>query len=559
MLCCALSTCAHEPIPPTPVTTTARPASSAQLEHATLAATDVGFCLITSSGTLRCRTTDRFSSQLGPQSELPQGRFVSIASVRSTFCALRDDGSVACWNANPQAPTPALFPGRYRAIRGGQWRLCGLTTDGALECHVGGRTDETFQPAMAVNGGPFEWLSTTGHACVLSRTEAVCVVPNCQTNDPATCHDEHFRIPGAFRALASADTVRCALSVDDQLNCFGNSGEALEVPPSWTGPWARLFASSKAVCAQTTAGELRCTSKQKGAELRYRTALFVTKVLTPVIEGLSPTGELAGPVTAPGTRFDALATGDGTVCGRTGDLVVCAGTFVIDEPALTDIERTGVTRLWEGEDRRICAASSARQTCFGTLRTANTMETALADPPPVASVFGRRNTACRIESGRVRCEDKGRFGKPIRPPDGVFTEVQGGNDFWCAQRADGRLQCWGEVQGRPVSTPPGEFGAYALGGLHACALTREGAIKCWGNDYFGQVSQAPPGKFTSLLTNYLHTCATRDDGAVLCWGSAHGALFSMPLARPRLPVTFDSGACAVSEDGRIGCWGKTRW
>jgi alpha-tubulin suppressor-like RCC1 family protein len=183
-----------------------------------------------------------------------------------------------------------------------------------------------------------------------------------------------------------------------------------------------------------------------------------------------------------------------------------------------------------------------------------------------------------------------------------IVQIDAGQDYACALRANGRVMCWGAngsgqlgdgtFTGR--ATPREVVGLQdvvqiSAGDGHACALTEAAALKCWGYNSSGQlgaasseacilnssalcsttpVSVAGLMNITFVTAGAAHTCALTAAGGVKCWGSdLLGELGNGPLPGGMTPtdvVGLSSGVtalsagsitCAVTESAAGLCWG----
>ena len=74
-------------------------------------------------------------------------------------CALRNDGTVACWgyNQDGQATPP---PGTFTQLGAGEWNTCGVRTGGTLSCWGNNSQNQSIPPLSflaftQVTGGEF--------------------------------------------------------------------------------------------------------------------------------------------------------------------------------------------------------------------------------------------------------------------------------------------------------------------------------------------------------------------------------------------------------------------
>ena len=251
--------------------------------------------------------------------------------------------------------------------------------------------------------------------------------------------------------------------------------------------------------------------------------------------------------------------------------------------------------------------------------------TDLLPRPVVKLALGHQHTCVVLDDGTARCWGDNFYGQLGNGEDGVadrvpqtpqgfgstgsVTDIACGEEFTCAIRTDGTVECWG--RGGSGQIGHGAFSGIttpyptsptisaidiALGGMAACALLQDGSVKCWGNNDYGQLgigsygggsyfspqtqsSGALGGKATIIFmswypgTNYDHVCATMENGDVMCWGwnsndilglgnGDNPAAISSPTISPSMSsVTQDvtmggEHTCIVyNNGGGVGCFG----
>ncbi|MFN7147376.1 MAG: hypothetical protein ACK4YP_26645, partial [Myxococcota bacterium] len=98
-------------------------------------------CGLTEPGELACVEADRVmaqGSEYMPAAgwSLPKGPFTAVVSGYQHGCALRPDGTVACWGRDVAGETEPP-PGTFTKLALGEKRSCGLASDGAIHCWGG--------------------------------------------------------------------------------------------------------------------------------------------------------------------------------------------------------------------------------------------------------------------------------------------------------------------------------------------------------------------------------------------------------------------------------------
>ncbi len=182
-------------------------------------------------------------------------------------------------------------------------------------------------------------------------------------------------------------------------------------------------------------------------------------------------------------------------------------------------------------------------------------------------------------------------------PETDWTHVTAARDTTCAQKADGRLYCWGSnvndetskagassvLAPHLVETAPGvadkdwtEF----VTGQTSCGLKASGSLFCWGRNSEGQLGDGtttrsaipklvkPGTTFVRVRTGLAHVCAIATSGQLFCWGRNHATQVKAgENGRHTAPLLVDastdwsdlalgtSHSCGLKSDGRVLCWG----
>ena len=142
----------------------------------------------------------------------PTGPFTDFSRGTDHVCALRSDGSVACWgdDRHGQASPPS---GSYSAISSGEHGACALRDDGAAVCWGSFEVDPSANDTAA---GPFTDVSRgSDHACALGADGSIACWG-------ANAHGQATPPSGEFSAIDSHDGGSCALRNDDALVCWGS-------------------------------------------------------------------------------------------------------------------------------------------------------------------------------------------------------------------------------------------------------------------------------------------------------------------------------------------------
>ena len=86
---------------------------------------------------------------------------------------------------------------------------------------------------------------------------------------------------------------------------------------------------------------------------------------------------------------------------------------------------------------------------------------------------------CVLDAGSIKCHLRGNedVGQ-IDIPEGVFTQVEVGDDFTCALHDNDDVQCWGSING----LWEGNYTQITASNDSFCALDDVGNVSCYGDD-----------------------------------------------------------------------------
>lgn len=426
-------------------------------------------CAIRPNGTVACWGNNDFG-----QSTPPVGTFISLSAGWSHTCGIRTDHTVACWGSASSPPAE-----KFAVLSGSSGFVCGILTNGSLRCWGDNGYGQTDPPA-----GAFSAVSSGGdHVCAIRSDHTIACWG---LND----YGQASPPVGSFKAISAGTDTTCAVRMDGTLSCWGK----VDKQPEGTFKSIAVRDENRG-CGIRTDGSATCWDS----------------------------GSSGFP--APSGAFTAIALGDFYACGMRGDgKVACWGDSYFGNSA-------GQATPPDDQFLSIAIGSSS---CGG-------------------------DYLCGIRTdGSIICWGQLRAGAP----EGSFTALSAGLGHACAIRSDQTIVCWMN----PVGTvPPGKYRAVSAGYDHDCALTVEGKPVCWGSNSHGQ-STAPDETFSSIACGYRHTCAMRPNGSVVCWGAiatgpdspvwSSTTSFS-PAQSPAGAFTslaIGSHSCGIRPDSSVECW-----
>lgn len=182
--------------------------------------------------------------------QFPKGRLEHIAFDELSACGIRDDHAIVCDGTAVQQL--ALLMGNYQQLLvAGDGGVCGLTTDGTLNCH-GISASANLPPLREVSVDPVGMMG----GCGIDLTGHL------------HCWDYYCPIPGTFSHVSLSYFDACAITTEGQLQCWNyrltrddcnSPPSAIELPTPPTGTFSQLASGIIKTCAIEARGEnVRC-------------------------------------------------------------------------------------------------------------------------------------------------------------------------------------------------------------------------------------------------------------------------------------------------------------
>ena len=539
---------------------------------------------------------------------VPMQGAVQLFAGSEHNCALRGDGSAACWGFNwagqlgnggtgvafvPQ-PVDVSDAIGFLDLALGTDHACGLSVLGAVYCwgyHASGQlgvggSGPLVRPlpelvpigqAVAVGAGG-------AHSCaVLADGTARCWGNN--DTGQLGAGPAALQSPDPLVVKGAADLVAidagvghtCALTAGGAMHCWGaNGGGQLgdgTTSPHFEPVAVTLLAGFSYVtqasrqdahgCARLSDGTLRCW-------------------------GANPAGQCGAP--ASGGAAEMVAVSLGSVrSAHAGGAHSCA---IVAGGALLCWGADGAGQLGTGlavesthVPQAVPLSAKVRSVALGALHTC-------AVTTDGAAWCWGDNTRGQLGVGAVSAGS----GVPLQVPglSGVVMLVAGAHHTCALTAGADTPRCWGAndhhqlaagstgdaPSPKPVVGGTGPVQALAAGAAHTCAVYADSTAACWGANGEGQLGDGstddrpvptPVVGLTGVARiagGAAHTCALLADDSVRCWGdNTEGALGlgnTDPHATPQPAVGLDatadlalgsSATCALRLDGRVSCWG----
>jgi cysteine-rich repeat protein len=447
--------------------------------------------------------------------------FRQLAATASRICAVRENGSVACWGHEPPGSDAPIGP--FVSVVPGPTFACGLRLDGSVEC-----SDGVTPPPPA---GRFDTLAVgDGFACAI-RPEGELV-----------CWGEHAQSPpmGTFTRVAVGERTACAIRNDGQVICWGSWDELIANAP--TGRYVDV-AMGKNACVTAQDGVVTCWPMMgsPGVALRQVDLSGAWGC------GLREDGEVHCwgnnvPEPLPGPYLRVVSTGQG-ICGlRPQGTISCWGPWPL--PTVSPTSRPTRAIAMAGEV--LCTLGQD-----GAIRCGDPLPQVLVGPFVELSVF---NHVCGLrQDGTVGCAGPDEHGQSDAP-SGRFKQVIAGQTHSCAIDVSGAVRCWGANDLGQATPPSGSFTRLAVTTNRTCGLYTDGTAVCWGSDtLLDGGPAAPPGPFVELDGGSRALCGVRASGAVVCTGRANVALLAPPQQIFHVSVGNEK-ACGLRPAGELECW-----
>jgi alpha-tubulin suppressor-like RCC1 family protein len=537
----------------TTATSTITVAVTGLIDAVALSASDSSSCALKANGSVVCWGSNR-SGQLGngglggikTTTEVVTGLTNAIAltsgknaSTLSHSCALKANGSVACWGGNLNGQVGDGTSGNNKtttvavigltdtvAISAGVGHTCALKSSGAIACW-----------GNAVNGqlgdGSIGGIKTSLAAVVAPSGSTGLLTDTLQVS---TGHDH-----------------TCALKNDGRVLCWGNNqfgqlGNSVALAGTQANPTPTAVVDLGTSTVQISAGNAHtCALKTDGKVLCW---------------GENQYGQLGNPAVATGTQVNPTPT-------EVVDLGTDTKQIIAGNYHSCALKKDGKVLCWGFN-------------VYGQLGNPYLENGQQANPTPTAVVnlgtdtkqitAGWYHTCALKNDGEVRCWGYNEFGQlgslgvkgagQASPTPTVVIDlgtdtkqITAGFSHTCALKSDAKVLCWGFNASGQLGNPDGAGGVQAnltptvvvnlgtdtklisAGGYHSCALKNDGKVLCWGNNSYGQLSnpavsiggQANPvpmivigldtANTLQISSGLVHSCAIKTSGNLLCWGS----------------------------------------
>jgi alpha-tubulin suppressor-like RCC1 family protein len=196
-------------------------------------------CAVKSDGTVACWGYNGYG-----ETTPPAGTFIQVTVGSYHTCALKSDGTVACWGSNfyGEATPPG---GTFAQISSGPYHNCGRKSDGTVACWGNNNYGQTTSPA-----GAFAQVSAGyDFTCGMKSDRTVACWGNSslgRLTAPA----------GTFTQIDAGGGHTCGFKSDGTLACWGDNGSEQATPPA--GTFSQVSAGGAHTCGVKGDGTLAC-------------------------------------------------------------------------------------------------------------------------------------------------------------------------------------------------------------------------------------------------------------------------------------------------------------
>lgn len=532
-----------------------------------------------------------------------------IATGDYPTCAVRVDGTVACWGDGDESPIAVNgVTGAVDVVVRG-YDACVLVQSGQVGCwQVGSSSFPTVTPV----GGLSDAVALTAgseHACALRATGAV----RCWGEDG------FGQLGGGdgdgvaqVVSLAAGGLTTCAVRANGQASCWGHLPSVAPMPAFADARQVTLGAAH--VCFLRKGGTIRCWGDNSEGQLGIGSDQPLPPPTPQDVAGIDDAIAIA----AGRSHTCALRSGGTVTCWGAGDLGQLGDGAVTSRtapgPAVSGL--ADAVSLGAGGASTCAVKAGGTAVCWGDDRFAqlgNGRSPISAGPVVVPGTAGalavasRDHHACALLAVSVRCWGENGAGQlgdgttQTRPSPvtvaglGDATAIAAGSTHTCALTVGAGVRCWGgnsrgqlgdgttQRSTRPVSVTGLSATQIATGYNRTCAVSSAARVVCWGDRWYTEIDgyralTAPTvvsgtDGATAVASGSYSDCAIVAGGAVRCWGhNADGQLGNGTIgdgthSTDPVAVTGISGATAIAAvsskafcarlgDGTIRCWGE---
>jgi alpha-tubulin suppressor-like RCC1 family protein len=224
-------------------------------------------CALKTDGTLACWGAIGYDHG---QATPPSGAFSQVSAGGFHTCGVRTDGTLACWGWNICGQTSAPT-GAFNEVSAGLWHTCGVKTDGTLACAVmescgrALRFQTDYGQATPPSGTFTQVSAGSYHTCAVKTDGTVACWGR---ND----YGESTPPSGTFTQVSSGSDHTCGLKTNGTLACWGRLTSGGGSPP--IGSFTQVSAGNEYTCGVRTDGAVTCWGNNVDEQATAPTGTF---------------------------------------------------------------------------------------------------------------------------------------------------------------------------------------------------------------------------------------------------------------------------------------------
>ncbi len=208
-------------------------------------------CALKRDGSIACWGAAGFDMINPPN---PNTGFTQVSAGWDFACARKGDGSIACWGWNDYgqvSPLPNPNTG-FTQVSAGGMHACALKGDGSIACWGENGYGQANLPST--NTG-FTQVSAGGtHTCALKSNGSIACWGD---ND----YGQTSPVPSStsgYTQVSAGGTHTCALKGNSSIACWGENGYGQATPPSSNSGFTQVSAGYAHTCAVKSDGSIAC-------------------------------------------------------------------------------------------------------------------------------------------------------------------------------------------------------------------------------------------------------------------------------------------------------------
>lgn len=400
---------------------------------------------------------------------------------------------------------------------------------------------------------------------------------------------------GSFScALKNDGTVWCTggngsgqIGNNSNTTTFATAAQVVTAAGALTGV-SQLSVGSQHSCAITTAGAAYCWGFNSSGQLginstlssKYAIAVKNTlgqSSLSNVVQVAAGNAHTCA-ITAIDSSTQAYCWGS-RAGGRLGDNLT-SGTRLYPIAVVNPSGFTSPTVISAGSQHTCAVSADSTAWCWGSGNSGRLGNN------------GSTTTGAPVQVYRLDA-----LGTSLNSVDGVVA-IAAGSGGSCASRSDHSVWCWGSglsgglgnnagnlTSVQVTAVPVTSDGANALTDLGTvaaapgttsffCAQRKDRSLWCWGQNNFAQINNrttsstyadigSPLSSANQVVVGNYATCATQSDGNVYCWGKndignlGNGTTNSSPHAAVQVQLGSSPAVSSLSHSGGADAYGET--